>query len=84
MRKTSIVGALAMSAMAFQGVKIGVKMKCLDNCSNCIKDNGKDICKIAADDGIVKKIEPGDEVPDICRKKGYFKEKKYQVVGGLF
>ena len=36
------------------------------------------------DDGIVKKIEPGDEVPDICRKKGYFKEKKYQVVGGLF
>ena len=42
-------------------------MYCLDNCSNCIKDNGKDICTIAADDGIVKKIEPGDEVPDICR-----------------
>ena len=46
-------------------------MKCLDNCSNCIKDNGKDICKIAADDGIVKKIEPDDEVPDACHKKGY-------------
>jgi len=56
-------------------------MKCLDNCSNCIKDNGEDICKIAADEGIVKKIEPDDEVPDICRKKGYFKEKKHTTKG---
>ena len=31
--------------------------KCIDDCANCTKDNGKDICKIAADDGIVKKIE---------------------------
>ena len=31
--------------------------KCIDDCSNCIKDNGKDICKIAADDGIVKYIK---------------------------
>ena len=55
-------------------------MKCLDNCSNCIKDNGKDICKIAAaDDGKTKKIESGDEVPDICYKKGYFKEKKHKT-----
>ena len=50
-------------------------MKCLDNCSSCIKDNGKDICKIAADDGIVKRIEPDDEVPDICRKKANQREK---------
>ena len=54
-------------------------MKCLDNCSNCIKDNGDDICKIAADDGKTKKIESGDEVPDICYKKGYFKEKKHKT-----
>ena len=58
--------------------------KCIDDCSNCIKDNGDDICKIAAKDGKTKKIEPDDEVPDVCYKKGCFKEKKYQVVGGLF
>ena len=61
-----------------------MSQKCLSDCANCIKDGGNDICKIAANDGIRRKIEPGDEVPDICRKKGYFKEKKYQVVGGLF
>ena len=54
-----------------------MSQKCIDDCANCIKDGGNDICKIAADDGIRRKIEPGDEVPDICRKKGYFKEKKY-------
>lgn len=31
-----------------------------------------------------KKIDPDDEVPDACHKKGCFKEKKYQVAGGLF
>ena len=59
-------------------------MKCIDDCTNCIKDNGKDICKIAADDGIVKKIEPDDEVPDVCYKKGYFKEKKHKTPNGAF
>ena len=53
--------------------------KCIDDCANCIKDNGKDICKIAADDGIVKKIEPDDEVPNVCYKKGYFKDKKHKT-----
>ena len=61
-----------------------MNQKCLDDCANCIKDNSDDICKIAVDDGIRRKIEPYDEVPDACYKKGYFKEKKYQVVGGLF
>ena len=54
-------------------------MKCLDNCSNCTKDNGDDICKTAADDGKTKRIESDDEVPDICYKKGYFKEKKHKT-----
>ena len=56
-----------------------MSQKCFDDCANCIKDNGKDICKIAADDGKPKKIESGDEVPDICRKKGYFKDKKHKT-----
>ena len=50
--------------------------KCIDDCANCTKDNGDDICKIAANDGIRRKLEPDDEVPDACHKKGYFKEKK--------
>ena len=53
--------------------------KCIDDCANCTKDNGDDICKIAADDGKTKKIESDDEVPDICYKKGYFKEKKHKT-----
>ena len=53
--------------------------KCIDDCANCIKDNGKDICKIAANDGIRRKIEPDDEVPNVCYKKGYFKDKKHKT-----
>ena len=52
-----------------------MSQKCLDDCANCTKDNGDDICKIAADDGKTKKIESDDEVPDICYKKVTSKRK---------
>ena len=54
--------------------------KCIDDCANCIKDGGNDICKIAADDGIVKKIEPDDEVPNVCYKKRLFQREKTQNI----
>ena len=53
--------------------------KCLSDCANCIKDGGNDICKIAANDGIRRKIEPDDEAPNVCYKKGYFKDKKHKT-----
>ena len=56
-----------------------MNQKCLSDCANCIKDGGDDICKIAANDDIRRKIEPDDEVPDVCYKKGYFKDKKHKT-----
>ena len=56
-----------------------MSQKCLDDCANCIKDGGNDICKIAANDGIRRKIEPDDEVSNVCYKKGYFKDKKHKT-----
>ena len=55
-----------------------MNQKCLSDCANCIKDGGDDICNIAAKDGKTKKIEPADEVPDVCYKKRLFQREKTQ------